>query len=90
MAFLKHGNFHGALSHEVEQALQAWIVIHRGKAVVKVSEKFPHLVELRCRNCELSCNACQHCEVEEVLSCVLVPRECKLHNVRRLIKVEAE
>jgi len=28
LAFEKHGNFHGALSYEVEEALRNWMVLH--------------------------------------------------------------
>lgn len=32
LAFMKHGNFHGALSWELEQALRAWLAAHRARA----------------------------------------------------------
>jgi hypothetical protein len=31
LAFMKHGNFHGALSWELEQALRAWLAAHRAR-----------------------------------------------------------
>ena len=54
---------------------------------MKVSEKYPYLVQISCEACKLDCNACQHCALTLFLTCDLVPKNCALrYNIPKALE----